>query len=126
LLFVDCVTVLQASVVEHGRYGALKPLEPGIRRYNMFWNTFEPVPSRKTAFACPAQSTLFPPTEVDRVKLGYHKFHCYDDLQAAKFDTILALDASIGAQGAAIIYSVGVDSNAVSNSCKNIASSMLF
>ena len=87
------------------RYKALGRMKPSIRRYNMFWSSFETVPAQTTRFKCPAGSTAVPASEAERVELGYAHFHCYGTEQLKNFDTLLLLDSQIGAQGAAILYS---------------------
>jgi hypothetical protein len=87
------------------RYANLAKLKPGIRRYNMMWGGFETTPSASTAAGlhCPAGSEVHPPSASDMA--GFKKFHCYDTAALKKFDLIFELDRSIGAQGAAILYS---------------------
>jgi hypothetical protein len=90
--------VLLLRLLLHGR-----PL--GIRRYNMFWSSFEnKVPSAVGPLECPAGTTLLPATEPERKAFGYHRFHCYSSPQTALFDTLFELDRQLGAQNAAIIY----------------------
>ena len=81
-------------------------LSPGLRRYNFFWAGLEgAVPASPTLPAsCPPSHTLVPPSEAERQRLGYRLFHCYDTATLAAFDAILALDASIGAASALIMY----------------------
>jgi hypothetical protein len=89
------------------RYKALGAMQPGIRRYNMFWSAFESgCPSAHALpLSCPAGYLLTPANESERARLGYHRFHCYLEKQLRGFDTIFELDSSIGAQNAAILYS---------------------
>eukprot|EP00041_Stephanoeca_diplocostata_P021776 m.513859 g.513859 ORF g.513859 m.513859 type:complete len:644 (-) comp21909_c0_seq5:122-2053(-) len=87
------------------RYDALHQMSPGIRRYNMFWNTFEIAASQAAPFACPVGGVLVPSNATQKKEQGYHRYHCYSARQLANFQTIFELDAKIGAQNAAIIYS---------------------
>jgi hypothetical protein len=88
------------------RYAALGAMQPGIRRYNMFWSGFETVPSSDDPQrACPAGSERIPATSAERARDGFHHYHCYVSRQLRAFDSIFALDKKIGAQNAAIIYS---------------------
>lgn len=87
------------------RYNVVATMTPGIRRYNLFWNTFETVPSQPTPFECPAGSRLVPATQADRQRLGYERFHCYSESALAGTKTQFRLDNLTGAQGAGILYS---------------------
>ena len=42
------------------RYKALGRWHPGIRRYNMFWQTFEVTESSSAAINCPDNATMVP------------------------------------------------------------------
>eukprot|EP01043_Picozoa_sp_COSAG02_P005127 COSAG02_NODE_137_length_34526_cov_94.448079_20_plen_358_part_00 len=85
------------------RYKVLGAMQPGIRRYNMFWSTFEDVKSSTTPMQCPAGTELHPPSASDRA--GFHRFHCYRSAQLKQFDLIFQMDEAIGAQGGGIFYS---------------------
>lgn len=67
------------------RYAALSQLRPGIRRYNMFWNTFETEPGQDHPFACAPGSVLIPPSQAARKAAGFHGFHCYSEKQLHTF-----------------------------------------
>ena len=85
------------------RYAALGKMQPGIRRYNMFWGGFEPTPSTATARMCATGYELHPRGAGDME--GFSRFHCYHTAQLRSFDLVFKLDQAIGAQGAAILYS---------------------
>ena len=88
------------------RYTTLAQLQPGIRRYNMYWSSFEVAPSMPSLPAsCAEGFDLVPSSEAERVEQGFHRFHCYQSSSLTAFDQILGLDQLIGAQTAAIIYS---------------------
>ena len=83
----------------------LAAINPGLRRYNVFWAALEPAtPPSPTPLSCPPHAILVPSNENDKVARGFHLFHCYDAALIEKLDTILALDASIGAASAFITY----------------------
>ena len=96
------------------RYANLAPLKPGIRRYNIWWNSFEsnarpsaPTAAQLTrggATPCPAGTVQTPANASDGAARGYHRFHCYREATLKRWDTILAADQAIGAQNAAILY----------------------
>ena len=86
----------------NARYKALGAMQPGIRRYNMFWSTFESVQSAAAPMQCPAGTELHP-SGADRK--SFHRYHCYRTQQLQQFDQIFKLDESIGAQGGGIFYS---------------------
>jgi hypothetical protein len=88
------------------RYAVVDSLEPGIRRYNAFWQNFEHVPSQPTlpVAPCPNGSALVPANESERARLGYTNFHCYDAAAVSALATLLRLDNLSGAQGALILY----------------------
>jgi hypothetical protein len=88
------------------RYAALqKTISPGLRRYNFFWASLEGGPPASSApQACPATHTLVPANESQRLALGFRLFHCYSRAQLAAFDALLALDGSINATSAFIMY----------------------
>ena len=90
------------------RYKTLNKLKPGIRRYNIWWNAFEPLPSSSNLinFKCQNGFQLIPSSEEERIKLGFNKFHCYSIFEINYYNTILKLDKSIGAIGAAILYGI--------------------
>ena len=94
------------GVALRARYATQRAvLSPGLRRYNFFWATLEgAVPASSSPIACPPTHVLVPANETERVRLGYNLFHCYDVATLAAFDEILALDASIGAASAFIMY----------------------
>ena len=100
------MSLLSNPTVLKARYAALGKMKPGIRRYNMFWSSFELAPSITTPNAthCPTGSLLTPASEEQRAALGYHRFHCYANGQMEAFDTIFAMDAAIGAQNGAILH----------------------
>ena len=87
------------------RYEALGALEPGIRRYNMFWSSFESVKSSATAMPCPAGTELHPSPSGNGDRKGFHRYHCYRTEQLMHFDLIFKMDEAIGSQGAGIFYS---------------------
>jgi len=89
----------------HARYSAQAALMPGLRRYNFFWASLEnSLPPSLSPLACPPTHLLVPANEKERQALGYNEFHCYSSEVIARFDVILALDASIGAASAFIMY----------------------
>ena len=89
------------------RYTQLGALKPGLRRYNMFWSTFESGTTASSAvpIACEAGFELTPANTSVAASQGYHRFHCMRTSQLALFDAVFALDRQIGAQNAAILYS---------------------
>jgi hypothetical protein len=100
------------------RYDILaQQTQPGLRRYNAFWSGAEgAVAPQATPFAsCPPGTFMWPTSESERVARGYNLFHCYDTGFYSNFDTFLALDASIGAASAFIVY--GSPAWAVSPGC---------
>lgn len=87
------------------RYARLADLKPGIRRYNMFWSSFESgkTPSSAAPMPCPAGFELTPPNVSEASRLGYHRFHCMSSSQLTMFDAIFEMDRAIGAQNGAIM-----------------------
>lgn len=98
------------------RYDVLnKRIQPGNRRYNMFWVAFEPAPSSATVQSCPPGRVATPASEADRVARGYNNYHCYDNATLTSYDTLFSLDASIGSVSTGIVY--GAPNWAVDASC---------
>jgi hypothetical protein len=87
------------------RYESLSKMKPGIRRYNMFWNSFETTRSSAKPVQCPAGSELIPASQSELDLSGFHRFHCYSTKQLHMSDLIFSMDREIGAQNAAILYS---------------------
>lgn len=87
------------------RYAVIDSLSPGIRRYNLFWDTFERVPSQASPFACPSGAKLVPPTAADKDRLGFERYHCYSEAPLDALRVQMELDNLTGAQGAGILYS---------------------
>ena len=87
------------------RYAVIDSLSPGIRRYNLFWNTFEPVPSQAAPFACPAGAKLVPSNADEKKSLGFERYHCYTEGPLDALRVQMELDNLTGAQGAGILYS---------------------
>ena len=69
------------------RYKALGAMQPGIRRYNMFWSAFESVKSAAEPMACPA-GTEPHPSSSGGDRQGFHRYHCYHSAQLQQFDLI--------------------------------------
>eukprot|EP00658_Telonema_sp_P-2_P058320 TRINITY_DN4678_c0_g1_i1.p1 TRINITY_DN4678_c0_g1~~TRINITY_DN4678_c0_g1_i1.p1 ORF type:complete len:299 (-),score=54.10 TRINITY_DN4678_c0_g1_i1:63-959(-) len=86
------------------RYAVLATMHPGIRRYNMYWSAFEPTPSSNDSSRVCAPGYELHPLSPGGMH-DFHRFHCYSTAQLRQFDLIFSLDRSIGAQGAAILYS---------------------
>lgn len=86
------------------RYKHIAAMQPGIRRYNMFWSGLEPLPSSASPQQCRSGLTLVPANETDRAARGYNNFHCYNIPSVAAFDTLLPMDNATGAHHAAIFW----------------------
>jgi hypothetical protein len=69
----------------------------------MFWTSFEGVPSQDQPFACNNGSKLVPPSEDERVRLGYNHFHCFITAPVEALRVQMELDNITGAQVAAIL-----------------------
>lgn len=103
----DWVSANEGEEQLAARYESMaQVLKPGLRRYNAFWSAVEPSASFPPGSppTCPSRSILAPASEADRVRLSYHRFHCYDAATILHFDDYLARDAAIGAASAFIVY----------------------
>ncbi|CAK0750651.1 hypothetical protein CVIRNUC_002007 [Coccomyxa viridis] len=91
------------------RYQAyMEDVQPGVRRYNVFWQPFESSgvqPSRQP-MSCPSGYQLVPPASQDLNSTGYNRFHCYSSSQIQLFEAYLALDASHAIQSCATIWGI--------------------
>lgn len=101
-LFLMSRTQTETPVLTQ-RYSVLGGMRPGIRRYNMFWSSFEPTTSTANARKCDPGFELHPNRSEDG--MAWNRFHCYRTSQLRAFDLLFRLDRTIGAQGAAILYS---------------------
>lgn len=93
-------------------------MQPGVRRYNLFWSAIEAsnVPaSDQPQTACPAQFVAVPATELQRSRRGFHRFHCYHTPTIQNQDVYLAADTLIGSLSGAILY--GAPDWAISPNC---------
>eukprot|EP01083_Nonionella_stella_P190637 705984_1 len=64
------------------RYNAeLNDINIGVRRYNVYWSSFEPYPSSTNIATLPCNTSdpnymIVPLNEEDRIHRGYNKYHC--------------------------------------------------
>lgn len=77
-----------------------------MRRYNFFWNNFEPQPSSNNSnLQCDSNNFIkVPINEQDRINRGYNNYHCYGKSAIEMYDTFMKLDKEINVISGAIMY----------------------
>lgn len=95
------------SEAEHeARYQKLKEMGIGYRFYNYFWSGIENGALSSTLpQACAEGYLAIPADEQTRVRLGYHRFHCYQASTVQTFDKLLRQDAAAGFQSGVVMWS---------------------
>ena len=102
---MDWARATSSKVYEDRLAETKQHITPGIRRYNVFWGTFENGPiSAKAPISCPQGFMLFPENESARLEGGFHSYHCYNIVSVQRFDTFFESDRRIGAHSTAVIY----------------------
>jgi len=84
-----------------GQFGA------GYLQYNLFWSEFESAGagSSPTPIPCPAGHRMEPPSEAERMRLGFHRFRCVEAAKLTRYDALLRRDRLYGIQSGAVLWS---------------------
>lgn len=80
----------------------------GVRyvQVNLFWSGLESAGagSSATPLGCPAGHRMEPPSEAERVRLGFHRFRCIDAGQLATYDALFRAHQAEGIQSGAVLW----------------------
>ncbi|CAL8462476.1 g2009 [Coccomyxa elongata] len=91
------------------RYEAyMQDIQPGVRRYNVFWHAFEGsnvLPSQMP-LSCASGYQQVPASQDELQSKGYNRYHCYASSQIQLFEAYLALDATYSIQSCATIWDI--------------------
>jgi hypothetical protein len=79
----------------------------GYVQVNLFWSDLESaeIPSSTAPLACPEGHRMEPSSEAERVRLGFHRFHCIDARRVATYDAMFREHEALGIQSGAVLWS---------------------
>src|SRR5262249_48990556 len=89
------------------RYAKLKSMGVAYRQYNLWWSELEDsgAAGSSAPLSCASGYQRIPADDSERLRLGYHHFHCINRTGLSIYDNLFSRDQESGMQSGVVLWS---------------------
>ncbi len=89
------------------RYAKLKSMGAAYRQYNLWWSELEDsgAAGSSAPLSCASGYQRIPADDSERLRLGYHHFHCINRTALSIYDNLFSRDQESGMQSGVVLWS---------------------